>query len=336
MVIDGQARWVAGFIVRRLLWTIPVLWVVVTIVFFMMRSIGGDPFRRGPMLGLSNVGWVKYGDYQPPAIRRNQRERYGLDLPWYQQYGNDLRGVATLDFGPSLSYRYVRVNELIKQLAPRSLALAGLAFVWALALGIPIAVLAALRPGSPFDLVARGFATLGIALPNFFVATLLVYYLAVTLNVLPTSGWTEGWTHKILPSFTLGLLPMAYCVRLLRASMLETLELDYIRMARGKGLRQRTLVLRHALRNSLIPLITVSGPMLGYLVTGTFVIENVFSIPGIARFYVASVLGRDYTVVLGLTVMLAVIIILANLVVDVLHRVLDPRLRDADAAYARA
>jgi hypothetical protein len=132
MVIDGQARCVAGFIVRRLLWTIPVLWVVVTIVFFMMRSIGGDPFRRGPMLGLSNVGWVKYGDYQPPAIRRNQRERYGLDLPWYQQYGNYLRGVATLDFGPSLSYRYVRVNELIKQLAPRSLALAGLAFVWAL------------------------------------------------------------------------------------------------------------------------------------------------------------------------------------------------------------
>jgi oligopeptide transport system permease protein len=302
---------VAGFVLRRLLWTIPILWVVVTIVFFMMRSIGGDPFRRGPMLGLSNVGWVKYGDYQPPAIRRNQRERYGLDLPWYQQYGNYLRGVATLDFGPSFSYRYVRVNELIKQLAPRSLALAGLAFVWALALGIPIAVLAALRPGSPFDLFARGFATLGIALPNFFVATLLVYYLAVTLNVLPTSGWTEGWTHKILPSFTLGLLPMAYCVRLLRASMLETLELDYVRMARAKGL---------------------STPR----VTGTFVIENVFSVPGIARFYVASVLGRDYTVVLGLTVMLAVIIILANLVVDILHRVLDPRLRDADAAYARA
>jgi oligopeptide transport system permease protein len=336
MVIDGQARCVAGFIVRRLLWTIPVLWVVVTIVFFMMRSIGGDPFRRGPMLGLSNVGWVKYGDYQPPAIRRNQRERYGLDLPWYQQYGNYLRGVATLDFGPSLSYRYVRVNELIKQLAPRSLALAGLAFVWALALGIPIAVLAALRPGSPFDLLARGFATLGIALPNFFVATLLVYYLAVTLKVLPTSGWTEGWTHKILPSFTLGLLPMAYCVRLLRASMLETLELDYVRMARAKGLSTPRVVVRHALRNSLIPLITVSGPMLGYLVTGTFVIENVFSVPGIARFYVASVLGRDYTVVLGLTVMLAVIIILANLVVDILHRVLDPRLRDADAAYARA
>jgi ABC-type dipeptide/oligopeptide/nickel transport system permease component len=326
----------ASFVVRRVLWTIPILWVVVTIVFFMMRSIGGDPFRRGPMLGLSAAAWVKYGDYQPPAIRRNQRERYGLDLPWYRQYANYLRGVATLDFGPSLSYRYVRVNDLMKKLAPRSLELAGLAFVWALALGIPIGILAALRPGSVFDLGARGFATLGLALPNFFVATLLVYYLAVKLQVLPTSGWTDGWTHKILPSFTLGLLPMAYCVRLLRASLLETLELDYVRMARAKGLSGRRVVVNHALRNSLLPLITVSGPLLGYLVTGSFVIEYIFAVPGIARFYVASVLARDYPVVLALTVLLAVLIILANLVVDILHRLLDPRLRDADAAYARA
>lgn len=326
----------AAFVVRRVLWTIPILWVVVTILFFMMRSIGGDPFRRGPMVGLSNVGWVKYGDYQPPSIRRNQRERYGLDLPWYQQYANYLRGVARLDFGPSLSYRYVRVNDLIKELAPRSLALAGLAFVWALALGIPIAILAALRPGSAFDFAARGLATLGIALPNFFIATLLVYYLSVKLHVLPTSGWTDGWSNKILPSFTLGLLPMAYCVRLLRASLLETLELDYVRMARAKGLSRRRVVVGHALRNSLLPLVTVLGPLLGYLVTGTFVIENIFAVPGIARFYVASVVGRDYTVVLGLTVMLAVLIIFANLAVDILHRVLDPRLRDADAAYARA
>jgi oligopeptide transport system permease protein len=280
------------------------------------------------------VGWVKYGDYQPPAIRRNQRERYGLDLPWYQQYGNYLRGVATFDFGPSLSFRYVRVNDLIKELAPRSLALAGLAFVWAMALGIPIAILAALRPGSAFDIAARAFSTIGFALPNFFVATLLVFYLSVKLGILPTSGWTSGWTHKILPSFTLGLVPMAYCVRLLRASMLETLELDYVRMARAKGLTRRTVVVKHALRNSLLPLLTVSGPMIGYLVTGTFVIENIFAVPGIARFYVASVVARDYTVVMGLTVMLALLIIVANLVVDILHRLLDPRLREP--AYARA
>jgi oligopeptide transport system permease protein len=324
----------AAFIVRRVLWTIPILWVVVTIVFFMMRSIGGDPFRRGPLLGLSNVAWVKYGDYQPESIKRNQRERYGLNLPWYQQYANYLRGVATLDFGPSLSFRNVRVNELIKELAPRSLELAGLSFLWAFALGIPVAVLAALRPGSAFDVGARIFSSVGFALPNFFVATLLVYYLSVRLGLLPTSGWTAGWTHKILPSFTLGLVPMAYCVRLLRASLLETLELDYIRMARAKGLSRSRVVLKHALRNSLIPLVTVSGPLVGYLVTGSFVIENIFAVPGVARFYVASVVARDYTVVLGLTVMLALLIVVANLVVDVAHRMLDPRLRDA--AYARA
>jgi oligopeptide transport system permease protein len=324
----------AAFVVRRVLWTIPILWVVVTIVFFMMRSIGGDPFRRGPLLGLSNVAWVKYGDYQPESIKRNQRERYGLNLPWYQQYANYLRGVATLDFGPSLSFRNVRVNELIKELAPRSLELAGLSFLWAFALGIPVAVLAALRPGSAFDVGARIFSSVGFALPNFFVATLLVYYLSVRLGLLPTSGWTAGWTHKILPSFTLGLVPMAYCVRLLRASLLETLELDYIRMARAKGLSRSRVVLKHALRNSLIPLVTVSGPLVGYLVTGSFVIENIFAVPGVARFYVASVVARDYTVVLGLTVMLALLIVVANLVVDVAHRMLDPRLRDA--AYARA
>jgi ABC-type dipeptide/oligopeptide/nickel transport system permease component len=276
---------------------------------------------------------VKYGDYQPASIKRNQRERYGLDLPWYQQYANYLRGVVTLDFGPSLSFRNMRVNELIKELAPRSLELAGLSFLWALALGIPIAVLAALRPGSAFDVGARIFSSVGFALPNFFVATLLVYYLSVRLGVLPTSGWTGGWKHKILPSFTLGLVPMAYCVRLLRASLLETLELDYIRMARAKGLSGGR-VMKHALRNSLIPLVTVSGPLLGYLVTGSFVIENIFAVPGVARFYVASVVARDYTVVLGLTVMLALLIVFANLIVDIAHRMLDPRLRDA--AYARA
>jgi oligopeptide transport system permease protein len=320
---------VTAFVIRRLLWTIPILWVVVTIVFFMMRSIGGDPFRHGPLLGLSNVGWVKYGDYQPESIRENQRERYGLDLPWYDQYANYLRGVATFDFGPSLSFRDVRVNDLIKELAPRSLELTGLAFLWAAALGIPIGVLAALKPNSAFDHGARLFSSVGFALPNFFVATLLVYYLSVKLGFLPTSGWTDGWKQKILPSFTLGLVPLAYCVRLLRGSMIETLEQDYIRMARAKGLRTSRIVFVHALRNSFVPLVTVIGPLLGYTVTGSFVVENIFAIPGVARNYVAAALARDYTVVLGLTVMLALLIVLVNLAVDIVHRALDPRLREA-------
>jgi oligopeptide transport system permease protein len=320
---------VAAFVFRRLLWTIPILWIVLTIVFFMMRSIGGDPFRHGRLLGVDGAAWVKYGDYQPPSIRRNQREKYGLDLPWYKQYTNYLRGVAKLDFGPSLSFRNMRVNELIRELAPRSLELAGLALLWAMLLGIPIAVLAAFRPGSPFDYGARLFSSVGFALPNFFVATLLVYYLSVKLGLLPTSGWTDGWKPKILPSFTLGLVPMAYCVRLLRGSLLETLEQDYVLMARAKGLRIGRVIVRHALRNSIIPLVTVLGPLLGYLISGSFVIENIFAVPGVARFYVASVLARDYTVVMGLTVLLAVVIVLANLAVDVVHRALDPRLQEA-------
>jgi oligopeptide transport system permease protein len=325
----GTLGAVAAFVLRRVLWTIPILWVVVTIVFFMMRSIGGDPFRHGPLLGLSNVAWVKYGDYQPEAIRRNQRERYGLDRPWYEQYADYMRGVATLDFGPSLSFRDVRVNELMKELAPRSLELTALAFLWALVLGIPMGLFAALRPNSAFDYGARIFSSVGFALPSFCVATLLVYYLSVKLGIFPTSGWTEGWEYKILPSFTLGLVPLAYCVRLLRGSMIETLGLDYIRMARAKGLRRGRIVVGHALRNSLVPLITVLGPLLGYTITGSFIVENIFAVPGVARYYVAAALARDYTVVLGLTVMLSVVIVFVNLAVDVAHRVLDPRLREA-------
>ena len=318
-----------AFVVKRVLWTIPILWVVVTICFFMMRAIGGDPFRHGPLLGLSNVGWTKYGDYQPEAIRRNQRDRYGLDLPWYEQYANYLRGVATLDFGPSLSFRDMRVNEVIKESAPRSLELTVLALMWALLLGIPIAVLAALRPDSVFDYCARFISSVGFALPNFCVATLLVYYLSVKLGLFPVSGWTEGWQYKILPSFTLGLLPLAYCVRLLRGSMIETLTLDYVRMARAKGLRAGRIVFGHVLRNSVIPLVTVLGPMIGYMITGSFIIETIYSIPGAARYYVASVVARDYTVVLGLTVVLAVLIVFANLAVDIAHRMLDPRMLEA-------
>jgi ABC-type dipeptide/oligopeptide/nickel transport system permease component len=327
----GKLECVTSFVIRRVLWTIPILWIVVTIVFFMMRSIGGDPFRHGPLLGLSNVGWTKYGDYQPEAIRQNQRERYGLDLPCYEQYANYLRGTVTLDFGPSLSFRDVRVNDIIEELAPRSIELTVLAFLWAGLLGIPIGVLAALRPNSAFDYGARLFSSVGFALPSFFVATLLVYYLSVKLGLFPTSGWTESWKHKVLPSFTLGLVPLAYCVRLVRASMVETLGLDYIRMARAKGLRSSRIVFAHALRNSLVPLVTAIGPLLGYTVTASFIIENIFAVPGVARYYVAAALARDYTVVLGLTVMLAVLIILANLAVDILHRVLDPRLREAPA-----
>jgi oligopeptide transport system permease protein len=323
-----------SFVLRRVLWTLPVILIVVTTIFFMMRAIGGDPFRHGPLLGLTNTQqgkWTKYGDFQPESISENLHRRYGLDLPWYEQYGNYLQGVAMFDFGPSLSFRNVTVNEILREQAPRSMELGALAFLWAFGLGIPLGVLAALRQGSILDAAIRFFSSLGFAVPSFLVAVLLVYVLSVKLGIFPTNGWSESWRHKVLPSFTLGLVPLALCTRLVRGATIEALQADYVVAARAKGLRRRRVVAAHALRNALIPVITAGGPMLGYLLTGSFVIELIFSVPGIGRYYIASVSARDYNVVLGITVLLALLIILANLVVDVLHALLDPRVREATA-----
>ena len=325
----------ATFVLRRVLWSIPVMLVVVTAIFFLMRSIGGDPFRHGTLLGLSADSrggrFVKYGDYRPPAIRRNLEHRYGLDLPWYRQYLNFLEGVATFNYGSSLAFRNTYVNDIVKDRSRPSIELGVLAFLWAFGLGIPLGVLAALRPNSSLDYATRVFSSFGFALPNFLVATLLIYLFAVKLGWLPTGGWSD-WRHWILPAFTLGLPLMAYCTRLVRGAMLETLEQDFVRAARAKGLRQSRIVAVHALRNSLIPVVTAAGPLLGYLVTGSFIVEMIFGVPGIGRYYVASVLARDYTVVLAITVLLALVFILVNLVVDVIYALIDPRIRAARAS----
>jgi oligopeptide transport system permease protein len=324
---------VVPFVIRRVLWTIPVIFVVVTMIFFLMRSIGGDPLRHGPLVGLTSAGgWKKYGDYQPESIRRNQLHKFGLDLPWYEQYMNYLEGVVRFDYGPSLTFRDRSVNEILKEQTPSSLELAALSLAWALVLGIPLGVIAAFRHGSALDGVIRFLSGAGLALPVFLVATLLVYFLSLKLGLFPTNGWTQGWRYKVLPSFALGLLPLAVCIRLVRGATIETMQEEYVVAARGRGLRRRRVLGVHVLRNSLLPVLTVVGPMLGYLVTGSFVIETLFSVPGISRFYVASVLARDYTVVLGITVLMAVMIIVANLLVDIAHAFLDPRVRTRIAA----
>jgi oligopeptide transport system permease protein len=325
---------VVPFVIRRVLWTIPVIFLVVTMIFFLMRSIGGDPLRHGPLVGLTSVGgrWQKYGDYQPEAIRRNQLHEFGLDLPWYEQYANYLEGVARFDYGPSLTFRDRTVNEILAEQTPNSLQLAGLALAWALALGLPLGVIAAFRHGSALDGVIRLLSGAGLGLPAFFVGTLLIYFLSVKLGLFPTNGWTEGWRYKVLPSFTLGLLPLAVCVRLVRGATLEAMQEEYVVAARARGLRNRRVLWIHVLRNSLLPVLTVIGPMIGYLVTGSFVIELLFSVPGISRYYVASMLARDYTVVLGITVLLALLIMVANLIVDIVHAYLDPRVRVRVAA----
>jgi oligopeptide transport system permease protein len=316
------------YAVARIAWMIPVVFVAVTLTFFLVRSIGGDPFRHGPLVGLTaQGGWQKYGDYQPQSIRDNMRRRYGLDLPWYEQYGTYLVGVATLNLGPSLSYRNRTVEEVISQQGPVTLELAVLALVFALVLGIPIGLVSALRSRSPVAVLERLFSSLALALPAFFVGTMLIYLCAVRWNLVPTTGW-DGPRSKILPVITLGLVPLAYCVRLTRGAVLETLGHDYVRMATAKGLRRKRVLVQHVLRGSLVPALSAAGPMLGAMMTTVFVVEVVFAIPGLARHYVSATTASDYPLLMGMTVVLTVFVLVANLLVDLALAALDPRQRE--------
>ena len=305
-------------VVRRVLWTIPVILLVILMTFLLMRQIEGNPFRTSERA-------------IPESIQANLEEKYGLDAPWWKQYLRYVQGVATLDLGPSLVLRNRDVNDIVREHFPPSLELGALAMLFALVFGIPLGLLAALRANKWPDYTAMVFANVGFAVPSFLVATLLIYFFAVRWGEVfdvPTSGW-DTWQSKVLPTIALGLGPMAYFARLTRGSVLETLQQDYIRTARAKGLRRRRIVVVHTLRNSLIPVVTAAGPILGFLITGSFVIEQIFAIPGIGRYYVTAVTARDYSVVMGLTVLLAMIVIIANMVVDILYGILDPRTREA-------
>ena len=305
------------FIVRRIFWTIPVLLVVIFLTFIMMRQIGGNPFRQTERA-------------VPEAVQRNLERKFHVSDPWYVQYGYYVKGVATLDLGPSLVVRGREVNDIVKEHFPNSVELGIYAFLFAIIVGIPLGIVAALKHNTPIDYAAMFFSNVFHAVPSFLVATLMIYYLSLKAGALPTSGWSS-WEHKILPSIALGFAPMALFARLVRGTMLETLQQDYVRTARAKGLRYRRVVGLHVLRNSLIPVITAAGPLLGFIITGSFVIELIFNIPGIGQYYVTAVNARDYSVVMGLTVLLSVIVIFANLIVDILYGILDPRTRDARA-----
>jgi oligopeptide transport system permease protein len=307
------------FIIRRVIWTIPVILLVIFMTFMMMRQIGGNPFRHTER----NV---------PPAIQANLERKFNLDKPWYLQYVYYVKDVATFDLGPSMAQRGRTVNEIVMDGFPKSLKLGILAFLWAVVLGIPAGVLAALKPNSFFDYFAMFFSSIGFALPSFFVATLLIYYVALKANLVPTNGWPNGFfqfdDRIILPSFALALFPMAYFARLVRGSMLETMQQDYVRTAKAKGLPYKRVIGLHVLRNSLIPAVTATAPLLGLIITGTFIIEIIFSIPGIGRYFINSVFNRDFSVVMGITVLTSVIIIIANLFVDIMYGFLDPRTRE--------
>jgi oligopeptide transport system permease protein len=312
------------FVARRVLWTIPTLLVVVLIAFLMVRAIGGNPFVHGP-IGLPGNTPETFQPEVPPEVLE---EKYHFSDPWYVHYLRYVGGIFTFDFGPSTQFPNREVSDLIAAQAPRSLLLGSLALSWALLLGLPAGVLAALRANSGLDYALTAVASVFLALPNFLVGTLLIYILSVRFGLLPTSGWGT-WRHMLMPSLALGLMPLGYVIRIVRGTMLETLAQDYVRAARAKGLTRRRVVLLHVVRNSLIPLVTAAGPMLGLIIAGAFVIENIFSIPGIGRYFVVAVQARDDGLVMGLTVLITLTITVGNLAVDVLHAFLDPRVRAA-------
>jgi oligopeptide transport system permease protein len=308
---------VLKFIVRRILWTIPVVLLVILMTFFMMRLIKGNPFQvtERPV---------------PPAIQANLDRQFHLDRPWYVQYAYYVKGVFTANLGPSLQQRDRDVNDIIKEHFPVSLKLGGMAMLFGIVFGIPLGIIAALKQNSVFDYAAMSVVNAGYAIPNFLIATLLIYFFAVKWRAhtpFPTNGW-GGPSSWVLPVIALGHAPMTYLARIVRGSMLETLQQDYIRTAKAKGLRWRRVVGLHVLRNSLIPAVTAAAPLLGYLIAGSFIVETIFGIPGIGRYFIISVASRDYSVTMGITILLSLLIIVANLVVDILYGFLDPRTRD--------
>jgi oligopeptide transport system permease protein len=300
------------FVVRRLLQTIPVLFVIITATFFMVRFVPGGPFTSEKAL--------------PPEILRNLEAHYGLDQPIWRQYTNYLGRIVRGDFGPSFKYSNRTVNEIIGDKLPVSLELGGLALGVALLIGLPLGVLAAVRRNSWLDYLASSTGMLGICVPTFVLGPLLVLFFAIHLRWVNASGWYD-WTDRVLPALTLGFVYAAYLMRLTRGGMLEVLNQDYIRTARAKGATETRIVLRHALRGGLLPVISFLGPAVAGILTGSFVIETIFQIPGLGREFVNSAFNRDYTLVLGTVILYASLIVVCNLAVDVIQVWLNPKLK---------
>jgi oligopeptide transport system permease protein len=305
---------VLKYALRRILGSLPTLFVIVTAAFFVMRLAPGGPFDQEQTL--------------PPAIAANLEAAYGLDQPMLVQYGRYLSGLLHADLGPSFKYKDFRVSELIARGLPITLSIGVLSLLLAVGLGVPLGMAAALRQNGALDHLVMGVALVGIAIPNFVVAPVLALAFGVQLGWLPVAGWEAGSArHLVLPVFTLALPFVAYVARLTRGSLLEVLQAPWLRTARAKGLGRWALLRRHALRPTLLPVVSFLGPATASLLTGSLVVEQVFGLPGIGRYFVQGAVNRDYTLVMGMVIFYAVLILLLNLAVDLLYGWLDPRIR---------
>lgn len=301
-----------GYIIKRIFNAFIVLWIVITITFFLMHAIPGGPFTAEKSL--------------PPYVLHSIEERYKLNDPLYKQYGDYLCNLVQGDLGPSFKYPGRSVNDIIKDGFPVSFKLGIEAILIAIIIGIPAGILAGVKKDKWQDRAVNFFTTLGVAVPSFVVAALLIYVLSTKLHLLPAAMW-NGWRYEIMPALALSGMPMSFIARLTRSSMLDILSQDYIKTARAKGLSWSKVLIKHALPNSLIPVVTYLGPMTASILTGSFVIETIFAIPGLGQYFVASIYNRDYTVILGVTIFYSVIVIVLNMVVDLLYPLLDPRIK---------
>ncbi|HMD28703.1 MAG TPA: oligopeptide ABC transporter permease OppB [Steroidobacteraceae bacterium] len=302
------------YFLSRLAGAIPTLFIIVTITFFLMRAAPGGPFDQEQTL--------------PPEIMANLQSAYGMDRPIWAQYGRYLGALTRGDFGPSFKYKDFTVTELIRQGFPVTLELGLIALSVALLFGIPLGIFAALHHNSAADYATMSLAVLGLAIPTFVVLPFLGLLFGVYLHWLPIAGWEPGSIrHLALPTLALALPPLAYIARLTRGSMLEVLRSHFIRTAFAKGLPLRTVILRHALRPALVPVVSFLVPAVASIMTGSLVVESIAGLPGIGRYLVQGALNRDYTLVLGMVIIYSTLLIGMGLLVDLLYAWLDPRVR---------
>jgi oligopeptide transport system permease protein len=303
---------VISYLIRRILWIIPVLFTVSIITFILMHSVPGGPWDRDKRL--------------PEAVQARLNAEYGLDKPLPEQYINWATGFVQGDLGPS--YRYVdrRVNDIVGDGLPTTIQLGVMAFILAVLVGIPLGIFAALGHNRWPDYVSTSVSIIGISTPSFVLAILLIVFFSVQLGFFPTGGW-KGINYWVLPTIALAGFPIAVIARYTRASMLEVTRKDYIRTAQSKGLRDGAVVSRHMIRNALIPVVTILGPTLAFLVTGSFIVERIFNIPGVGQFYLTAIGTRDYSLLMAMTMLYAFAVAFLNVVVDVLYAYIDPRIR---------
>jgi len=302
------------FVIKRLLVTVPMVIIVVSLTWGLIRLAPGNFYSGEKKI--------------PPAIEKNLREKYGLDQPWYKQYGKMLGGVLRGDFGNSLKYGGQSVNSILWRTLPVSVTLGLLAYLIALVIGIGAGTLAALKQNSRLDYALMAIAMLGISIPNFVLGPLLVLIFSLSLYWLPPARWAPFPSpNLILPVVTLSAIYIAYIARLTRSGMLEVLRSDYIRTARAKGLTEPQVVVRHALRGGLLPVVSFSGPALAFLITGTVVVERIYALPGLGNYFINANLNRDEPLIIGIVAFISIAVLFFNLLVDIAYAFMDPRIK---------